>query len=281
MGKYGYTSNCWGYYHVRESFTPETAARHVCEQGFDGFDLFAGPESVPDLPLEAPDAAFTAIRAAAEAGGGRIASLVLVGFDCSSAEAAAGQLRAALRIAPLLGTRMVHLLPRKPGVTQRAGFDNLAAAWKRAGRALTDAGLTCTAENHAWTPAADDDIFLVRSEADFNRVLDVTGGGIRVKFDASWLLHHDAAADVTGALTRLLPHVAVLDLKDWRDGTFVKPGTGLVDFPALARIIVSAKIPALAVEAEHHHGWSPTPADVGVIDAVHREDLAYYKGVFG
>lgn len=254
-------------------------ARRVCGLGFDGFDLFVGPESIPDLPLDAPDAMYQQVREAAEDAGRAIASVVLAGFDSTDASAVERQLSRSISIASLVNANYVHLLPRKVGVTQEQGFRALEAGWRQSGPEMVDSGLTCTVENHVWFPSADDDIFLVRNEQDFNRVLEDTNGSIRIKYDASWLLAHDASLDPVAILQRLGDHVSIVDLKDWKDGTFVAPGTGMVDMHAMISMASSLQINSYAVEVEYHHSWEHTPKDPCDIDRLYVADLTLYQKI--
>lgn len=41
-----FSSNAWGYYHVRESLTTKSIAARICGLGFDGFDLLCGLDAV-------------------------------------------------------------------------------------------------------------------------------------------------------------------------------------------------------------------------------------------
>jgi sugar phosphate isomerase/epimerase len=71
-----------------------------------------------------------------------------------------------------------------------------------------------SAENHVWSSNPDDDIFLLRTENDFHKLIEVTNGGILVKFDPAWLLKPGVGQQPVPAFERLLPHIGVLDLKD-------------------------------------------------------------------
>lgn len=274
-----YTSNSWGYFHIQDQFTPADLAGRLCGLGFDGYDLFVGRESVPNLPADSEEQTFREIRLSAERAGGTIASVVLVGLQCIDAQAVASELIHAARLGMAVGATFLHLLPRKPGIDQERGFRALATGWKQARAEVQSAGLTCTVENHACAPTADEDIFVVRSEDDFNRVLDETGGEIKVKYDPAWLLMLDDTLDPLAAFERLQSQTAVLDLKDFRAGQFLTPGQGQVDFVALLTAAREAGIEHLAVETEHHHGWETPPTDPQTIDRLHAEDLAYYQQI--
>jgi sugar phosphate isomerase/epimerase len=274
-----YSSNSWGYFHVQDQLAPADLAGRLCGLGFDGYDLFVGPESVPALPGDSEAPVFAEIRQSAEHAGGRIASVVLVGLRCVEAGEVAGDLIRAAWLGSICGASFLHLLPRKPGIDQEQGFRALARGWEQARAEVQKAGLTCTVENHACAPSADEDIFVVRSEDDFKRVLDDTGGEIKVKYDPAWLLMLDDSLDTIAAFERLCPQTAVLDLKDYRDGTFVQPGQGLVDFATLLAQARQAGVQELAVETEHHHSWAPPPKDPAVIDGLHTADLAFFRKI--
>lgn len=281
MSAYKYTANAWGYYHTGNAFSAGELAGRICGLGFDGFDLLIGPESFPALAVDADAKQLSAIRQAAESAGGAIASIVLVGFGLQDEGACQCQLEQAPRLAGLLGTKTVHLLPRKIGIPHVEGFRRLAGIWKRHGKRLLDAGLLVTAENHVWTQNADEDIFLVRLSRDFDRLLEATGGQAQIKFDPAWLLMPGAEEDPVTAFKRLLPNIRILDLKDYSGGKFVAPGTGQVNFPDLAHLAANSRIASLAVEVEQHHSRTPPLTDPLAIDILHKEALAYYKDIFG
>ena len=192
------------------------------------------------------------------------------------------QFKLAPKIAEYLGTSRVSLLPRKIGISQDEGFRSLQRIWKETGHAFEHGGITVCAENHVWAPNADGDIFLLRAEADFHRLIDITDGGIKVKLDPVWLLKPNAGEQPIPAFRRLLPHVAVLDLKDCTvpEGALVPPGAGDVDFEALGRLTDDSHIGHLSVEAEHHMEQKPPISDQEAIDAVHISALNFYKGIF-
>jgi len=142
--------------------------------------------------------------------------------------------------------------------------------------------LTVSAENHVWTSEPDDDIFLLRTEADFHRLIEVTDGGILVKFDPAWLLHPGAAKEPVPAFERLLPHIGILDLKDctFPDGKIVSPGSGVVDFKVLSQLAADKQIRRLAVEVEEHHGIQSPITNPEAIDEYHVRSLKFYKKIF-
>ena len=149
-------------------------------------------------------------------------------------------------------------------------------------KAFGDEGMSVCAENHVWSPDGDEDLFLLRTEADFNRLIEVTDGGIRVKFDPVWLLKPGAGEQPVPAFERLLGYVDILDLKDctFPEGNLVPPGTGAVDFSALAKLAADSQIRHLAVEAEHHMQQEPPITEPEAIDAVHVSALNFYKRIF-
>ncbi|MCK5155647.1 MAG: sugar phosphate isomerase/epimerase [Spirochaetales bacterium] len=279
---YKYTSNGWGYHQLGESVSVKEIAGRICSLGFDGFDLLAGEGAFPACSIDETTETWEKIRYAAEDAGGRISSLVLVGCPLQDEDKCLREFKRALEITKILGTDVVNLLPRKTGITHDEGFRRLKRIWNEIGSAYKDAGLTVNAENHVWTPEPDDDIFLLRTEADFHKLIEVTDSGILVKFDPVWLLKPGAGEQPVPAFERLLPHVGILDLKDctFPDGKIVSPGTGVVDFKALAKLAADSRITSLSVEAEEHMRQTPPLTDSKAIDAVHTSALKFYKTIF-
>jgi len=280
MHKYKYTSNAWGYYPVGEQLSAEDIARRICALGFDGFDLLIGPEAYPACSIDEDQGKLLDIRHAAESGGGCISSLVLVSFSLADEADCVHQLRRAGEIAKILDTNSVNLLPRKLGIIQDEGFRRLAKVWNEAGRALHDTGLVVSAENHIWAKTADEDIFLLRTEEDFYRLLEVTDGQVLPKFDPAWLLMAGAESPLP-AFKRLSHRVRTLDLKDFRDDKFVTPGTGKIDFAELALAAAHSKVTSLSIEVEEHHFQEPPLVDPVAIDALHAAALRFYREIFG
>ena len=282
MGRYTYSSNAWGYYHVGKSLSVKTIAERICSLGFDGFDLLVGDDAYPTCSIDEKAEFWKDIRRAAEDTGGFIASLTLVSCPLHDETECLKQFKRALKIRESLGTDFVNLLPRKLGISHDEGFKRLERIWKEVGPDFKAAGLIVCAENHVCTPHADDDIFLLRTEADFHRLIEMTDGDILVKFDPVWLLKPGAAEQPVPAFERLLPHVGVLDLKDctFPEGLLVRPGTGAVDFESLARLVAHSQVTRLSVEAEHHMKQDPPLTDLQAIDTVHVSALKLYKGIF-
>ena len=192
------------------------------------------------------------------------------------------QFQRAPHIAQLLRADHVNLLPRKIGITQDEGFERLGRIWQQAGSGFDAGGLTVCAENHVWTPEPDDDLFLLRTEKDFERLAEITDGDILIKFDPVWLLKPGVGEQPVPAFERLLDQVGILDVKDctFPEGRVVTPGTGAVNFGALALLAAKGGITHIAVEVEEHMG--PDAKDIGVeaIDRLHRAALEFYRGVF-
>lgn len=276
-----FTSNAWGYVRAEKAFTPAEAAAHICSLGFDGFDLMIGPDATPELSLDDALDHLPEIREAAENAGGCISAIVFVGFPLHEPDVCERMLTLAPDLVRAAGTEVVNLLPRTMGISQDEGFRRLAALWQTHGKSLADKGLLVSAENHVLPCAADDDIFLLRTSADFDRMLEVTNGGLKVKYDPAWLLKGGANEDPLPAFNRLVPHIAILDLKDIRDNRFVTPGTGLIPFDEFAELAQAAGIRRIAVEVEEHHDLSPEPRDLITIDHLHREALAFYRDRLG
>lgn len=275
--KYQYTSNAWAY--VRsECRDPMQLASRIIKCGFHGYDLFVGHDSQPALPVETSHSQFTSIRQAAEDAGGVIASLVLVGFDLAEPERCRRELLSVSTLTRLLGTRTVHLLPRKSGITQHEGFNRLQSIWQQVSSPLLDQGILVTAENHAIAADPDSDLFLIRRAADFDRLLEITHAQIKLKYDCSWFWWADE--DPHPNLTRLVPHLANLDLKDSRKGCFVTPGTGLVDFQQIKSTLAQTSIRVLPVEIEHHQFQQPEITKAEEIDHLQRQWLHWYQNIF-
>ena len=281
MGHYEYSSNAWGYSHVGRSFSVGAITERICSLGFDGFDLLVGDDAYPACSIDERPEFWEELRHTAEDAGGSIASLTLVSCPLQDETECLKQFELAIRITENLGTHSVNLLPRKIGITQDEGFRHLERIWGKVAPAFKAAEISVCAENHVWAPNADDDLFLLRTEADFCRLVDATDGGVRVKFDPAWLLKPGAAEEPVPAFERLLPYVSVLDLKDCTPaGELVMPGTGAVDFEALARLAANSDVRRLAVEAEHHMAHKPPLSNPEAIDRTHISALKFYKEIF-
>lgn len=275
-----FTSNAWGYVRAARRFTPSEIAAHIGSLGFDGFDLMIGPDATPALSLDDAVSDVRVIRHAAERAGSRIGALVFVGFPLHAPAVCERMFALAPELAEAAGTMNVCLLPRAVGISQAEGFRRLRSVWDTHGRFLPEGGIVVCAENHVLSESPDDDIFLIRRSEDFDRMLDLTSGGIKVKFDPAWLMKDGAREDPLPAMKRLVANIVILDLKDIHANRFVSPGTGDMPFDDIAAIAKEHEVTSVAVEVEEHHYMSPEPSDVSTIDALHRMSLAYYRQAF-
>lgn len=280
--RFEYSSNAWGYFPFGDAFTVRSVVERICSLGFDGFDLLVGDDAYPDCSVDEPDGFWLELRMAAEQAGGEISSLVLVSCPLQDEAECLKQFQRAPHIAKLLGADCVSLLPRQHGITQDEGFERLGRIWREVGPAFKDAGLTVCAENHVWTPEPDDDIFLLRNEKDFWRLIDVTDGGVLIKFDPVWLLKPGVAEQPVPAFERLLKHIGILDVKDctFPEGEIVAPGAGAVDFAALAQLAKQGGLTRIAVEVEQHMGSQAERVGAEAVDQLHYEALHFYKDIF-
>jgi len=275
MKTYSYTSNAWGYFHTSPPETLYAIIKRLGAIGFCGFDLLVGEDAFPKFTMAEAEEDAEGLHNAAMP----IASIVLVSFGLENVEGCILDLRRAVQLACRLNVSHVHLLPRKIGISRKDGMTNLKKAWDESKHAVLESGVTISAENHVCDADPDRDIFLIRTEQDFHELVDLSDGQIRVKFDPAWLLK--GGEEPLGALRRLLPYVEVLDVKDFGDGQFVTPGTGDVDFRAMAEMIKdSERIRSISVEVEAHHSMNPPLTDADKIDALHKSDLEFYKNVF-
>jgi len=281
MSSLVFTANAWPY--VRAELQPHersvaALAQRTVALGFDGFDLMVGPDSFPEVALADALPVIRQARDVVESEGGRIASVVLVGLGLQDMDEASQLLAAGPELCAVAGTRLLNTLPRKVGITHDEGFARLNQLWATHGPALIDAGLTVTAENHALQLPPDDDIFLIRTSDDFQRLVEITSGGIRVKYDPAWLLF-GGQSNVTAPLAALAPHVEVLDVKDFNAGRFVTPGTGDVPFGELFKQLGSV-CASVSVEVEEHHFPPEGQAEetqAAAIDQLQCDALGFYK----
>jgi len=280
MRKRIYSSNAWGYCKLGDSIGLHDIIKRIFDLGFDGFDFLYGVEAYPKIGSEINLGDIVDLKNIMEEKGGKISSVVLVSFDLSNPEDCVRQLEEGSVLAKALDTGNINLLPRKYGITQNEGFKRLEHVWSARGEEILDMGLVVSAENHICFDKADDDIFLIRKTEDFIRLSNLLGGQIRIKFDPAWLLM--ASDDPVEAFKKCLPYTEILDVKDFKDGIFVTPGTGMVQFGELAQIMSQSNRKLdIAVEVEEHHFFEPTPMEPVIIDMLHKSALNYYRDVFG
>jgi len=276
-----YSANAWPY--VRAELKPNHAsvpalAQRTIDLGFDSFDLMVGPDSTPNLTLDDAESIITQTR---QQIGNRISSIVYVGLGMHNMGEVDAMLQAAPKLCAAAGTKCLNLLPRKMGITQQEGFKRFTQLWKNHGETLAIHGLNVAAENHALPCSADDDIFLIRTSDDFRRILDITSSKVGMKYDPAWLMMA-GENDVIRPLNDLLPHLSVLDLKDFSKGRFVEPGTGNVPFDELSQAVAD-HIDNIAVEVEQHHFPVDGEAEITnaiAIDTLQTSSLSFYRSIF-
>lgn len=275
-----YSSNAWGYVKLGDSYGLRDIVKRISNIGFNGFDLLYGAEAYPKIGSEIKLGDIIDLKNVMAEKGGKISSVVLVSFDLNNVEDCIQQLEEGATLAKALGAGKINLLPRKNGITQNEGFKRLEHIWKVKGEEILDMDLVMSAENHVWYDNADEDIFLIRNTGDFIMMGNLLGGRLRFKFDPAWLMK--AGDNPIEAFNKCLPYIEVLDVKDFKDGKFVTPGTGMVHFNDFARIMSRSKRKLdIAVEVEEHHYLDPTLMDLEIIDMLHKSALNFYKDVFG
>ncbi|MDK3157146.1 hypothetical protein QPK87_11225 [Kamptonema cortianum] len=279
MKRFEYSLNAWPYVHCQPAQSVEQIATRQIRLGFDAFDLLVGPDSFPYLDTAAETGRFTTIREAVESAGGRIASVILVGLHLSDEANCAEQFSAAPVLAGQLGTRTIHCLPRKIGITHDEGLKRFERLWKSHIRPLTHDGYTVAVENHTISDQADEDIFLARRTKDFGTLLEMSEGRLRLKFDPAWFAW--GGEQSLEAFRKWIDHVEALDLKDFEPGKlFVTPGTGVLPFKEFAAAARDSSVRKISVEVEEHHFDGRRDADAAVVDELHRGALALYRKIF-
>lgn len=279
MVKRLYSSNAWGYYQLGDNIKLPDIAGQIIDIGFDGFDFLYGEDSFPKTDSGLNLSQITDLKQIVEGKGGVISAVVLVSFELNNADNCIRQLEEGAILANALGTNRINLLPRKKGIVKSAAIKNLEHVWSKKGAEVLSSGLKVSAENHVSTDNEDSDEFLFRTSNDFLEILSILDNQIHIKFDPAWLAM--AGDDYLKAFEKCLPFIDLLDVKDYKDGRFVTPGTGIIYFNKLADIMkLNGKFFDIGVEVEEHHFYKPSVHDINKINFLHKSALDFYKLIF-
>jgi len=133
------------------------------------------------------------------------------------------------------------------GVGERdkaAGYASGAKALNEAGRRAADAGVTLCYHNHSWEfhnrfdEGSGMDILL----------RDLDPECVQLCVDVYWV--HDGGLDPAEYLARWQERVATVHLKDRKNDTFAEVGEGVIDFPAIFRVLEPMNLPWVITEQD-------------------------------
>jgi sugar phosphate isomerase/epimerase len=270
------SANGYPYHQLGDSISLPEVMKHLYAAGVDGFDLLYGSDSFPRFDADKTIAEITDMISTAEECGKKICAVTLVSFDLASPDDCLTQMREGIALAHALKAVRLNLLPRKNGITHHEGFRRLETLWKEVHNLVAESGLIVSAENHTVNPDKDKDVFLIRDTQDLLNICNLSGGLIRLKYDPAWLCY--GSEDPRERFCECLPYISNLDLKDFKNGHFVSPGTGLVPFEELFRQVHAyGRNIDYAVEVEEHLNAKVRLNDPDEIDKLHVSALAFYR----